>query len=182
MSTMLGRERRARFEALFAATQRPVRDYALRRADPELAQDAVAETFVVAWRRLDDVPSSPLPWLLGVTRRTLANARRSEARASALTERITHERQPAVAPDSTAAVDDAAAIRAALAEISDGDREALMLVAWDGLEPAAAARVLGCSKATFAVRLHRARRRLSAALERAEHPLPNDTTTLEAAT
>lgn len=180
MSAIQSAERRERFEALFAATHRPVRAYALRRADPEVAKDAVADAFLVAWRRLDDVPAPPLPWLLGVTRRTLANARRTEARADVLAARAASSAYPVAAPDPADAVGDAAAIRSALAELSDGDREALMLIGWDALEPAAAARVLGCSKATFAMRLHRARRRFAAALELAERPVPHDPTPLEA--
>ena len=180
MTASASGERRARFEAVFAATHRPVRAYALRRADPEVAQDAVAETFVVAWRRIDEVPDPPLPWLLGVTRRTLANARRAESRAGVLAERAGHDRYPALAADSADAVDDAAAMRSALGELSAADRETLMLVAWDGLEPVAAAAILGCSKASFAMRLHRARRRLGAALERAEGPIANDSPLLEA--
>lgn len=180
MTAIPSGERRAHFEAIFAATHRPVRAYALRRADPEVAQDAVADTFVVAWRRMDDVPDPPLPWLLGVTRRTLANARRAETRAGALADRARHDGHPAFAADSADAVDDAAAMRSALGELSDTDRETLMLVAWDGLEPTAAATVLGCSKASFAMRLHRARRRLAAAIERAETPIANDSSPQEA--
>lgn len=164
---------RDRFESLFAAHHGAVRAYALRRAAPHLAQDAVAETFTVAWRRLDDVPDDPLPWLLGVTRRTLANLRRGEARAGALAERVAHH-EPATTTDPAEAVDDAAAIRAALATLSESDRETLMLVAWDGLEPADAAQVVGCTKTTFNVRLHRARRRLAAALD-AAHATPAPT-------
>lgn len=135
MTAMANGEPRARFEAIFAATYRPVRAYALRRADAEIAQDAVSETFIVAWRRIDDVPDAPLPWLLAVTRRTLANARRSEDRAGALADRARDAGPAAFTADPADAVDDAAAMRAALAELSDDDRETLMLVAWDGLQP-----------------------------------------------
>jgi RNA polymerase sigma-70 factor (ECF subfamily) len=180
MATISSGERRARFEALFAATHRQVRAYALRRAAPEVAQDAVAETFVVAWRRLDEVPDPALPWLLGVARRTLANARRSQARADALAVRAADEWGAGVAPDPADAVTGAAAIRHALAELSDRDREVLLLIAWDALAPDAAARVLGCSKATFAVRLHRARQRFAAALALAERAAVNDPSPQEA--
>lgn len=163
-------ERRARFERLFAECHRPVRAYALRRADPDTAQDAVAETFTVAWRRLEDVPSEPLPWLMGVTRRTLANQRRSDRRAEAVATRAAVADPVVVSPDHAERLGDAAVIRQALRELSVEDREAILLIAWDGLEPYEAARVLGCTRATFAVRLHRARRRLAGAVERAERP------------
>jgi RNA polymerase sigma-70 factor (ECF subfamily) len=61
-------------------------------------------------------------------------------------------------------VERAAALRA-LATLSDADRETLTLVAWQGLPPREAARVVGCSQATFWVRLHRARRRLERAID-----------------
>src|SRR4029450_2647016 len=60
-----------------------VRAYARRRAAPDAAQDVVADTFLVAWRRLEDVPEDALPWLYGVARRVLANQRRSAARGAA---------------------------------------------------------------------------------------------------
>ena len=65
------------FERLYRANYDRVLAYGLRRTDPERARDATAETFVVAWRRLADVPPDPLPWLLGVARRVLANERRA---------------------------------------------------------------------------------------------------------
>jgi RNA polymerase sigma-70 factor, ECF subfamily len=59
-----------------------VRAYALRRASPDAAQDVVADTFLVVWRRLEDVPADALPWLYGIARRVLANQRRSADRSS----------------------------------------------------------------------------------------------------
>jgi len=67
----------------------------------------------------------------------------------------------------------------ALAGLRERDREVLLLVAWEGLEPARAAAALECSRAAFAVRLHRARRRLAAALERAEQAGSPHTTSTE---
>jgi RNA polymerase sigma-70 factor, ECF subfamily len=68
-----------RFEELFRSNYRAVLAYALRRADPETADEVVADTFLVCWRRLDEVPARALPWLLGVARRCLANRRRGPA-------------------------------------------------------------------------------------------------------
>ena len=73
-----------RFERLFRSEADAVRSYALRRADPADADDVVAETFLVAWRRFDDMPSDPRPWLLSVARRVLANRRRSVQRLASL--------------------------------------------------------------------------------------------------
>jgi RNA polymerase sigma-70 factor (ECF subfamily) len=72
--------RTSRFEGLFREHYPAVRAYVSRRAPYELAQDVIAETFLIAWRRFDDLPSDPLPWLYGVARRLLANQRRSAGR------------------------------------------------------------------------------------------------------
>src|SRR3954463_5714672 len=70
----------ATFEAAFRAHVRAVRAYALRRTAPEDASDVVAETFAIAWRRWDDAPADPLPWLLGIARRVRPTARRTSPR------------------------------------------------------------------------------------------------------
>ena len=160
---------RLRFEALYALHQRTVWAYVRRRADPDAVEDAVAETFLVAWRRLEDLPGDELPFLLGTARRVLANQRRSTRRAGALASRVAGQTATSV-PDPSVGVDEADAVRAAVGRLGDQDREALTLVAWEGLEPAQAAKAAGCSTPTFAVRLHRARRRLSTELERMSFP------------
>lgn len=150
-----------RFDALWREHAGAVLRYARRRVPPEEAEDVLAETFVVAWRRLDDAPGYPLPWLLGIARRTAANALRGRRRRAALLERVAA--QPAIAAHDPAQGhgNDAAA---ALARLRERDRELLTLIAWDGLDPAEAAQVLGCSSGALAVRLHRARARFAAAL------------------
>jgi RNA polymerase sigma-70 factor (ECF subfamily) len=158
-------DRREQFEALYRAHAGAVRGYSLRRTGAAAADDVVAEVFLVAWRRLDDVPSDPLPWLLGVGRRVLANRRRAETRQAALRERLTSS-APAL---EWVSADPDDSVLSALAALAPDDREALLLVAWEGLEPARAARVLGIRPGTFAMRLHRARRRLARALE-IDHP------------
>lgn len=153
-----------KFERLFRESYPLVRAYALRRAAPDAAQDVVADTFLVAWRRLEDVPEDPLPWLYGTARRVLANQRRSAARGVALEQRLSGAAGADARADLGDSLADAELMREALDRLSDHSREALMLVAWEGLDGARAARAAGCSKATFAVRLHRARRRLAAEL------------------
>jgi RNA polymerase sigma-70 factor, ECF subfamily len=150
----------AELEALWHDWHRHVLAYALRRADPATAEDVVAETFVIAWRRMDDLPDPPLPWLLGVARRVLANLRRGERRRGALLDRLRHE--PAAIADT--APGDQGRVLAALASLPERDREALLLHAWEGLDHAGAGTVMGCSPAAFAVRLHRARQRFARAL------------------
>jgi RNA polymerase sigma-70 factor, ECF subfamily len=166
--------RRDRFEATYRTHHGAVRAYLLRRAEPELAQDALSETFLAAWRRFDELPPDPLPWLLATARRTLANQRRSSRRLAGLRERIAGSETRAV-QDRSDEIADAELVCRALAELPERDRELLMLVAWEGLDPARAALATGCSRAAFAVRLHRARQRLDRALYALEFPLPAHT-------
>src|SRR3954447_17608150 len=135
--------------------------YALRHVDRDGAQEIVPETFLVAGRRLADVPAKPLPWLLVVARNTIANHRRSHDRRMRLlaeVARVHHLAEPTPAAEVTAL--QRAEVLAALAGLTAAEPEALLLVAWDGLEPADAALVAGCSLPAFRLRLFRARRRL----------------------
>ena len=157
---------RGRLEALFAEHARAVRAYALRRCDAATADDVVSDVFVVACRRHEDVPADALPWLLACARRVLANQARSGRRQVALGARVAEAERAAPAGEPPESPD--GALARALRTLSERDRELLMLIAWEELAPARAARVLGCSRGTLAVRLHRARARLAAALTREE--------------
>ncbi|MGE0026753.1 MAG: RNA polymerase sigma factor [Thermoleophilia bacterium] len=149
---------RQRFEALFDAHERAVLAYALRRlARRADADDVVSETFAIAWRRLNEVPPEPLPWLLATARRIVANQNRGERRREALRTIVERERPPGP-PEERGLLD-------ALASLREKDRESLLLVAWEGLSYADAARVMDCSVAAFAARHTRARTRLASALE-----------------
>ncbi len=159
-----------RFEGLFKANYPAVRAYALRRTSGDAAQDVVSETFLVAWRRLDEVPADALPWLYGVARRVLANRRRTADRSAALEERLAGAEPRVARGDPGERAGDAEILRIALGRLSERSREALMLVAWHGLSGVRAARAAGCSRAAFAVRLHRARARLAAELAALEPP------------
>lgn len=162
----------ARFRALFEATFVAVRRYVDHRGvTGGRADDIVAETFIVAWRRLHDVPGDrPLPWLLAVARNIWLNQRRGDRRYEALKQRLPLPRpEPAPAEPS-----DLAAVRQALAALDAADREVICLVAWDRLSAAEIGAVLGCSPGTARGRLHRARLRLAAHLANA--PTAADTT------
>lgn len=162
-------DRRARFEEIYRAYSGLILAYAARRTgDVHDAADVVAETFTVAWRRLDDVPAGEAarPWLYGVARKVLANQRRGLERRRRLHDRLQAELTEAVGDRSS--VDDEpdlALVAEALAQLSDGDRELLTLVAWDGLSGEDIAVMLGCSPTTVRVRLHRARKRLAQQLD-----------------
>ena len=151
------------FEELYRATYPRVLAYARSVASREDADDAVAETYAIAWRRQRDIPrGAELGWLIGVTRRVLANARRSRRRAGALHALL--DLQPrAPGPDPAERVEDGE-LRDALMALSPLDREAVLLTAWFDLSSADAARALGITPAAFRMRTARARRRLRAAL------------------
>ncbi len=155
------------FAGLYEQYAEAVHRYALRRCDRDTAEDVLAQVFAIAWRRRESLPNDPLPWLYGAARRVLAEQRRGERRRHRLKERL--RREPAAPePDAeTLAELPDAELAQALVRISSLDREALLLTYWEDLSPVAAAQALGCSRATFAVRLHRARRRLRRQLEAA---------------
>lgn len=152
------------FEQLFRRHYAAVVAYARRRVTADAVDDAVSETFTVAWRRLDRVPTDALPWLLGVARNVIATQRRGAMRRESLFRRLksgSRERDNRDGANPSAEPSEyASSIVDALSRLSEGDREAITLIAWDGLTPAEAAVVLGQSAASFRVRLHRAKRRL----------------------
>lgn len=158
-------QRRSRFEELYEANRGPVLAYLLRRtASPDDAADVLAETFLTAWRRLDDAPAGleGRLWLYGVARRSLANHRRSERRRSELAERLHTELAVSYRPPDLSG--QLADLADALGSLAEPDRELLGLVAWEKLDHQQIASVLGCSRNAVDVRLHRARRRLAEAL------------------
>jgi len=154
----------ARFDAAFASHSRAVFAYALRRVSTEAdAEDVVAETFAVAWRRVDRLPDPGLDrsWLLAIARRIVANHRRGAARRFRLALRIRAE-----APRTSTQFDVETPALEALARLRPDDQELLRLLAWDGLSQAEAGVVLGVSANAIAIRLHRARRRFADELAR----------------
>jgi RNA polymerase sigma-70 factor, ECF subfamily len=151
-----------RFQALYDRNVEALRRYVWRRA-PMVVDDVVAEAFLVAWRRLDEVPADALPWLIAVARNVLLNEHRRARRQTALSDRIAAE------PERTAAGSEGGVsdvVQAALAALPKHDREILLLAAWEDLDRQAIAQALGCSKPSVSVRLHRARRRFISELER----------------
>lgn len=164
-------DRRARFEALFQAWYPRVLAYAMRRVPSGEEQDVVEETFLVAWRRLEDVPQEALPWLLAVARRVVANRKRSARRTGALHAALRHDslRRQTGAADPADIVADRADAVTALQRLSARQREAILLVAWEGLDAKSAASVLGCSTLAFTLRLHRARKRFAKELAPTGH-------------
>ena len=154
--------RRDRFEELFGAHREAVLGYLHRRTDSgHDAADLLADTFLIAWRRLDDVPSGvqTRPWLYGVARRVLANHRRGEGRRHALATKLRQELTELDGTDRSLP-DDTPAARA-FSALPEQDRELLSLVAWEDLDTAQIATVLGITRNAVRIRLHRARKRFA---------------------
>lgn len=152
-----------RFEAIYGDEAETVLRYLRYRVGPDEAEDMVAETFAVAWQKLDQVPDPPRAWLLATARRVSANHLRSRRR------RWAHEVGALDEALTTGIVDSESVDRrrdlvTALKKLSSLDREAILLVTWYDLTHAEAAVSMECSTTAFAVRLHRARRRLGAVL------------------
>ncbi|WP_137725880.1 RNA polymerase sigma factor [Prescottella subtropica] len=163
----------ARFTSLWNDHVGQVSAYSCRHVDHHTAQEVVSETFMVAWRRLPDVPDRALPWLLVVARNIMSNHNRSARRRDALTEKMFRvERVARSAPGADITVTDRAEVLAALAALTETEREALLLTAWDGLTTTEAAHVAGCSVPTMHVRLFRARHRLQSGPAAAEPTAP----------
>lgn len=158
------REQRQRFDALFELYHSDLVAYCRWRTGAASdAQDVVAEVFLTAWRRLDDVPGGDAArvWLYATARRAIANQRRSTRRRAALAERValaTPTHDPSSDPDDSL-------VHEALRRLGPLDREVLLLSEWEGLSPAQIASVLRCPKVTARGRLHRARRRFRFAFE-----------------
>jgi RNA polymerase sigma-70 factor (ECF subfamily) len=161
----MGSDRRTRFEAVYAACHGPILGYVLRRTDnPDDAADVIAETFLTAWRRLDEVPPGQEArlWLYGVARRMLANHHRGERRRSALAERLRADLTVTFQPPEYTG--DLAPIAEAFRQLPAEHRELLALNAWEGLDYGQIAVVLGCTRNAVRIRMHRARRKLAVQL------------------
>lgn len=177
---MSSASRLARFDTIFTEHQRHVLAYAMRRTlGIEDAEDVTAETFTIAWRKVDLIPAEPLPWLYAVARRVLSNHRRGRGRRERLAAML---RVEDVATPIRAGEDVDGPTFAALAMLSPADQEVLRLVAWEGLGNQQIAEVLGITANAVAIRLHRARSRFATALASIpghdlKYPAPSRTST-----
>ncbi|MEV6166908.1 sigma-70 family RNA polymerase sigma factor [Streptomyces sp. NPDC051954] len=161
-------------DEIFAAAYREhywaVSRYVARRLDGRTSEveEVVAEVFTVAWRRREDLPATPLPWLYGVARNCLANAVRGYGRRRRLVDRMgnddaAHNRHIEAGPDAESP---GAWVHDALARLAPADQEVLRLTAWEELGVEEVAVVLGCGRRAASMRLHRARGRLRGEIDR----------------
>jgi RNA polymerase sigma factor (sigma-70 family) len=166
--------RRERFERIYAETRVPILGYLVRRTSiPADAADLLAETYVIAWRKLEDLVADEEArlWLYAVARRVLANHNRHQAveknLAAALRSQLTAEVKGMRVPEEVPFDD---VIAASLAALDPTDREIMQLSAWEQLAPRDIAQVMGLTAGAIRVRLHRVRARLRADLIQAGHP------------
>jgi RNA polymerase sigma factor (sigma-70 family) len=147
------------FEEFYEDTIDTVTSYVLRRCDPSDAQDVISEAYVIAWRKHAHKAPNPIGYVLLTSRRLLDRTRRGQASQDVIAERLS-----LLMSRSGPSAEDVAIRRRevaeALARLSELDREALLLTAWDGLSSADAGEVLGLSAGALRVRVHRARQQL----------------------
>ena len=180
MRSVVGDARKERFEAVARAILEPLRRYLARRTDPATADDVLAETLLVCWRRLDDLPEDPLPWSYGVARNCLANAERGVRRQQRLASKIAVVDPPAESvqgPGESGGRDLTHDLDRALAALRDEDAELLRLWAWEQLTPAEIAEVLGITPNAASIRLHRAREKLREELRKTGEAAGHEETT-----
>jgi RNA polymerase sigma-70 factor (ECF subfamily) len=157
------------FQAAFDSCASRVLAFALRRTNSrEDAEDITAETFAIAWRRREEMPDTPLPWLYAIAGNVLRNQRRSGRRMGRLRSKLAGQPREQ-GGDHAELIAENDAFAAAFATLTEAQREVLRLVAWEGVDSRDGAVALGCSEAAFKVRLHRARKELEKRLERAGH-------------
>jgi RNA polymerase sigma-70 factor (ECF subfamily) len=157
-------DKEERFDELYRHNYRMIERYVRRRVDDPTVSDVVAEIFTVAWRRINEVPTTDAKlWLFAVGRNVVANHVRGSGRAYRLTEKVAAN-TARFAEDHADDVAERLTVAAAFDRLGPGDQEVLRLVAWEGLTLRQAAAVLGCGVAAVAMRLNRARRRLRRSL------------------
>ncbi|MCK7628195.1 sigma-70 family RNA polymerase sigma factor [Streptomyces sp. RS10V-4] len=158
------------FAAAYRAHYWAVSRFVARRLDAPAheVEEVVADVFAIAWRRRAELPDAPLPWLYGVARNCLANVVRGKGRYRRLLHRLTHHeaahgRQTVTGPDAERP---GSWVLEALDRLSPADQEVLRLAAWEELTVEELAVALDCGRSAAAMRLHRARRRLRAEIDR----------------
>lgn len=159
--------REQRFSRLYCETRDEILAYLVRRArSMEDAADALSETYVAVWRKLDDLPAGDQArlWLFGAARNELRMAARQQRANDGLIVELAGELHAAYSEDACAA-DSEDTLSQAICNLSPLDREILTLTAWEELTPRDIATVLGISANVVRVRLHRARRELRLRLE-----------------
>jgi RNA polymerase sigma-70 factor (ECF subfamily) len=145
--------------ALYDHNAKDILTYLLRRAaTPEDAADCLAETFLIAWNKQDQIPADVRPWLFGVARNVLRRGHERDDRAQAAAAALARDLRDAGVESTPPPL--AGSVITALENLSVIDREIVTLIAWDSLTPREVAKVLGLSPNVVRVRADRARTKL----------------------
>ena len=159
----------SRFETIWREHRHQVLAYCLRRAASADAEDACADTFLVVWRRIDEIPPAPktLPCLYGIARKSLSNQTRAFYRRGRLHTKLSNLGMAPAADPMLVVVQSAddKVVTDAVQRLKPVDREIVMLDVWEGLSRAEIADVLGMTRAAVDQRIHRAYQKLSRTLE-----------------
>jgi RNA polymerase sigma-70 factor (ECF subfamily) len=162
-------DNRSRFEAIWRQHRRQVLAYCLRRASSADAEDACAETFLVVWRRIDDIPPDPrtVLALYGIARRVMSNQTRSHFRRGRLHTKLNSLGVAPVADPLHVVVQSAddRVVSDAVQRLKPTDREIVMLDVWEDLSRAEIAEVMGMTRAAVDQRIHRAYQKLARSLD-----------------
>lgn len=165
-------EGEARFAELYERYHPQIGAYFGRRMPADQVDDAVADTFLVAWRRIDDLPSGSdaLPWLYGVAHRVLGHQWRGQRRRARLREKLALSGEPSVGRTEDVVVMrmETRRVLESLADLNATDQEILRLAAWEGLSHAEIADVLGISTGAVRQRFYQARKNLTRRFKRME--------------
>ena len=158
-----------RFEDLYEEHRLEVLAYCIRRLERDEAADACSETFLVAWRKLDELPPPPetLPYLYGIARKVVSNHARSLRRRVRLDARLSSLGVSPVADPSAVVVQNSQhrEVIAAVRRLKPTDREIVMLFAWEDLPRETIAEMMGMTRSAIDQRIHRANQRLARILE-----------------
>jgi RNA polymerase sigma-70 factor (ECF subfamily) len=151
-----------RFTALYREHHAQVRLFASRRVGADLAEEIVADTFLVAWRRIGAIPDAAVPWLYRVALYEIANLRRRQTKAIQLHFALQAGNPGDAGEQSPDGVTDLVhAVARAFDKLKPREQEILRLAAWEQLSAAEGAAVLRCSVSAYRMRLHRARASLA---------------------
>ncbi len=159
---------RTQFESIYRQNRSAVLAYCLRRTEATEADDACSETFLVAWRRIEDVPPPPetLPYLYGIAGRVLSNHLRSIRRRSRLDEKLGNLGVDPPADPLHLTMQNARdrEVADAVRSLRPKDREIVMLYAWEDLSRDTIAQMMGMTRAAVDQRIHRSYQRLARTL------------------
>ena len=160
-----------RFTQVFVAYHDEIWRYAMRRCAYDDAVNIVSDTFLTAWRRIENVPAGDDArlWLYKVASHSVANQQRGARRYLRLVSKLADNESHPSAPAVEDATPDHQGLRLALARLSKNDQELLRLLTWEELSHEQAATVLGITPNAVAQRARRARRNLRSKLADPRH-------------